>query len=306
MQLIHTIHRNGQHNLFDLQDDITQMIMGVLVPALDSAERKRASRKLLPSLDAWEAYQRGLLHYYRPYSHEDHAEARRLFDRAIELDPGFADAYAVLGLMGVYAVQSGQSSYSSTRQETLVEAVRAAERAVQLEDTNALAHTALGRASEMMGNFETGIAECETAVELNPNLAVAHHELGIVLMHSGRYAEAISCFDKAIRLSPNDPSRWNFFLQKGIAQYQLGEYESAIGDYKTAARLRPDAFWPHTLTAAALVGLGQMDEARAAVAEVLSRKPDFTLAFFSPLGEHYHRDYLDKILDHLRKTGLPD
>ena len=100
--------------------------------------------------------------------------------------------------------------------------------------------------------------------------------------------------------------RWNFFFQKGVAQFTLGEFENAIDELKTAARLRPDAFWRHALTAAALVGLGQMDEARAAVAEVLSRKPDFTLALLSPIGEHNHRDYLDKILDHLRKTGLPD
>jgi TolB-like protein len=293
-------------DLFDLQDDITEMITGVLVPALGSAERERASRKLRPSLDAWEMYQRGLLHYYRPYSHDDHAEARRLFDRAIELDPDFADAHAIVGLMGVYAVNSGQSSYSSSPQETLAEAARAARRAVQLEDNNALAHIALGRALDLMGDLETGIAECETAVRLNPNLAVAHHELGFVLVHAGRSAEALSCFDKAIRLSPNDPSRWNFFLLKGATQSHLGEHESAIGNLKTAARLRPTSFWPHLFFAVALVGLGRMDEARAAIQEALSRNPDITLTIISQIRQNRHSEYIDKILDQLQKAGLPE
>jgi adenylate cyclase len=293
-------------DLFDLQDEITQMITGVLVPALGSAERERVSRKVHPSLDAWEAYQRGLLHFYRPYSHDDHAEARRQFDQAIELDPNFADAHAILGLMGVYAVNSGQSSYSSTREETLAEAARAAERAVQLEDTNALAHIALGRVNDLMGDSETAIAECETAVELNPNFAIAHHELGFVLRHAGRPADAIPCFDQAIRLSPNDPFRWNFFFVKGGALIQLEEYENAIVNLKNAARLRSAAFWPHLLLATALVGLGRMEEARAAVGEALSRKPDCTLAFVSQVGRNFPRYYTEKLLGNLRKAGLPE
>ena len=293
-------------DLFDLQDDITQMITGVLVPALGSEERERTSRKLRPTLDAWEAYQRGLLYFYRPYSHDDHAEARRLFDHAIELDPNFADAHAIVGLMGVYAVNSGQSSYSSSRQEILVEAAHAAARAVQLEDNNALAHTALGRVSSLMGDMETAISHCETAVKLNPNFAVAHHEFGFVLSVAGRPADALPYFDKAIRLSPNDPSRWNFFYMKGSTLIQLDEYENALVCLKNAASLRSTAFFPHLLCATALVGLGRMDEARAAIEEVLSRKPDCTLAFVSQIGKSLASDYAAKLIDHLQKAGLPD
>ncbi len=172
-------------DLFDLQDESTRTITGVLVPALSSAERARFSRDNRPSLDAWEAYQKGLACYYQPYSDEGHRQARQLFDSAIELDPGIADSHVMIALMGVYAINSGQSSYSGSREEILVEALRAAERAVQLEDNNALGHTALGRLRGLMGDAEAGIAECETAVALNPNIAVAHYELGFVLFYAG-------------------------------------------------------------------------------------------------------------------------
>jgi Flp pilus assembly protein TadD len=293
-------------DLFDLQDDITQTITGVLVPALSSAERERWSRNSRPSLDAWEAYQRALAYYYRPYNEEDHAEARRLFDQAIELDSSLADAHVMVAMMGVYAVNMGQSSYSGSREEILTEAARSAERAVQLEDNNALAHTALGRIRGLSGDQEVGIAECRTAVDLNPNLATAHHELGFALYFSAQFAEAILCFEKAIRLSPNDPSRWNFYLLKADALYYSGEYEDAIVNIKEAIRLRPTAFWSYCTLASSLAGLGRMEEAHAAIQQALAHKPDLTVTLVSNVTKSFASDYLETFLEHLRKAGLPD
>jgi adenylate cyclase len=293
-------------DLFDLQDEITRTITGVLVPALSSAERARFSRENRPSLDAWEAYQKGLAYYYQPYSDEGHRQARQLFDSAIELDPDIADSHVMIALMGVYAINSGQSSYSGSREEILAEALRAAERAVQLEDNNALAHTALGRLKGSMGDAEAGIAECETAVALNPNIAVAHYELGFVLFYAGRYAEAISCFEKAIELSPNDPSRWNFLLLKGDALSFEGEYEEAIVNLSAAARLRPTAFWPYVNLAASHAALGRMEEARAAMKETLARNPDCTSSFVVAACEGLPNDDLQAYIARLQKAGLPD
>lgn len=76
-------------DLFDIQDDISQSITGVMVPALSEAERERCLRNTRPSLDAWEAYQKGLAHYYRPYSHEDHAAAWGFSISRLHLTPNF-------------------------------------------------------------------------------------------------------------------------------------------------------------------------------------------------------------------------
>jgi adenylate cyclase len=293
-------------DLFDLQDEITQTITGVLVPALSIAERERFSRDNRPSIDAWEAYQKGLAYYYQPYSDEVHSQTRRLFDSAIELDPSIADAHVMIALMGVYAINSGQSSYSGSREEILAEALHAAERAVQLEDNNALAHTALGRLRGLMGDDEAGIAECETAVNLNPNIATAHHELGFVLFYAGRYAEAISCFDKALQLSPNDPSRWNFFLLKGDALTFAGEFEEAIVNLIDASRLRPTSIWPYIALAGALVGLERMEEARAAMENALARKPDCTSSFVADASKGLPSDDVKKSIERLQQAGLPD
>jgi adenylate cyclase len=292
-------------DLFDLQDEIVQSITGVLVPALDSVERERSLYSNRPSLDAWEAYQKGLAHYYRPYSNEDHSAARQFFDQAIELDPKFADAYAMIALMGIYAVISGQSSYTLTPQEALAEAKQAAERAVQLDDNSALAHTALGRVHQMQGVQDYAISECKTAVKLNPNLALAHHELGFVLNHAGHFDEAVHCHDMAIRLSPNDPSRWNFHLLKSLAQFGAGNFHDAVDSAHEASRLRPTAFWPFTFEAGSLVALGQLDKARIAVREAIARKPDCTMSFLKSVSFGTGQHYTD-LIDNLAQAGLPD
>jgi adenylate cyclase len=294
-------------DLFDLQDEITQSIVGVLVPALSTVERERSLRETRPKLDAWLTFQKGLAHYYRPYNDTDHAEARRLFNHAIELDEDFSDAYSLIAMMGVYALDSGQSSYSATAADIMNEAEQAANSAVQCGDNNALAHLALGRVYGRRLDFEAGIAECEIAVRLNPNLAIAHHELGFILVFAGRYREAVSCFDQAIVLSPNEPSRWNFYVMKGFALYGLESFEEAIVWLKEASRLRPTAFWPLLDTAACLAALGRTKEAQDAIVEALKRKPDLSMNFINGYVGKFTEPppHLTSLAEHLAKAGLP-
>ena len=293
-------------DLFDLQDEIIQSITGVLVPALSGAERERYQRESRPKFDAWSAYQKGLLYYYRPYSDVDHAESRRLFDLSIKLDPNFSDAHAMIAMMGVYSINSGQTSYTGSKDEILAEAKLAAERAVQLDDRNALAHVALGRVNQLAGSNRVAISEGELATRLNPNLAIAHYEFGFILYESGKLEESVRSFDRAIELSPNDPSRWNFFLLKAIALLLLGEFDRAIDNFEESSRLRPLAFWPFVGLAAAYVAQERMEDARAAIHTVLERNPDWTVAKMSGVFATLPSTHREKWLDYMRKAGLPE
>lgn len=293
-------------DLFELQDEISSTIAGVLVPALSTVERDRSMRTKHPKLDAWEAYQKGLAYYYLPYSESNHAEARRFFDRAIQLDSGFADAHAMVAMMGVYAIGAGQSSYRIPDDEILEEAERAARAAVQCDDDNAMAHVALGHVYELKKNFDAAITECETAVKLNPSLATAYHELGFVLISAERYEDAIPNLDRAISLSPNDPSRWNFYLIKGVALYGIRRFDEAIVCAKEAARLRPPAFWPLLLHAGSLSALGRAQEARCVMLEILRCKPDCNVAFVEKLVKTYDSNHLKRLFKDLMEAGLPE
>jgi TolB-like protein/Tfp pilus assembly protein PilF len=293
-------------DLFDLQDEIIQRITGVLVPALSGAEMERYQRENRPKLDAWSAYQKGLLHYYRPYSDVDHAESRRLFDLSIKLDPNFSDAHAMIAMMGVYSINSGQTSYTGSKDEILAEAKLAAERAVQLDERNALAHVALGRVNQLAGLNRVAISEGEIATRLNPNLAIAHYEFGFILYESGKLEESIRSFDRAIELSPNDPSRWNFFLLKGIALLLLGEFDRAIDNFEESSRLRPLAFWPFVGLAAAYVAQERTEDAQTAINTVLERNPDWTVTKMSGVFATLPSTLREIWLDYMRKAGLPE
>jgi len=294
-------------DLFDLQDEITRSIVGVLVPALSIAEQSRSLRDHRPNINSWQAYQRGLAYFYRPYSDENHAETRRLFDLSIELDPGFSDAHAMIALMGIYVISGGQSSYSATTAEVIEEAEKEAKLAVEFEDSSALAHMVLGRIYGINGDMELGIIECETAVRLNPNLAIAHFELGFIFTMADRHGESISCFDQAIRLSPNDPARWNFYLTKGLALYGWDSFEDAIVCFREAARLRPTAFWPPIFLTVCFYSLDRMDEANASLEEALKIKPDLNCRFFSRFIEGFPKAprHAIKLLEDLINVGLP-
>ncbi|MFC6636963.1 tetratricopeptide repeat protein [Sulfitobacter sediminilitoris] len=294
-----------QGELFDLQDEVTRSITGVLIPALSKAEMDRSMRSNHPKLDAWQSYQKGLAFYYRPFSVEDHAEARLHFDLAIERDPNFSDAYAMVALMGAYSIRSGQTSYTSTADEIIAEALQAAEKAVLLDDSGALAHIALGVVKCWMGELDVAVAECQTAVRLNPNLAQAHHELGFTLNHAGQCADAVSCFDEAIRLSPNDPARWNFYLLKGSMLFAIGDFDEAIDCLNQSARLRPAAFFPYVFLAATYIEMNDDLAAQEAVDQILKRKVGLKLENLRTVFGKAPAEHLVRAMKNLEIAGLP-
>ncbi|MCZ6771183.1 MAG: winged helix-turn-helix domain-containing tetratricopeptide repeat protein, partial [Proteobacteria bacterium] len=200
------IYDRETEDIFDLQDDITESIVGAVEPELSAAERERAKRKQPENLDAWDLYQRGMWHVRRP-GEEDRETAETLFLRAIELDDGFDAACAGIALVRYLRVVTG---WSDTHKEDLDRAIRAAEQAISIDARNPVAHYVLGGVYIMKGSLDSAIAELEEALDLNPNSALSNMTLGFAICWSGRAQESLSYFHKAIRLSPHDPLRWAF------------------------------------------------------------------------------------------------
>ncbi len=211
-------------DVFALQDEITQTVVGTVQPELSRLEQDRAWRKPPDRLDAWQLLQRGIWHYWRREP-KDAKKAEELIVSAIELDPGFSLAYA--SLCEVYYINL-YHGWTTTPKETLRRALDAGKKAVSLEDKDAFAHFALGRIHTLKGEYELAIAELEKSLVLNPNLAIAYYGLGMALYRSGRASEALSLFHKAIRQSPRDPLLFGFEAIIGAAHFQLGEYTEAL------------------------------------------------------------------------------
>jgi len=289
-------------DIFALQDEMTQTIVGAIEPELGSAERERARRKPPDSLDAWSCYQRGLWHLYR-FTKADNDEAEQLFQRAAELDPGFSGAFMGLATVGYWNVLFGNAE---SPVETLADAFAAARTAVSLDDKDAMAHWVLGRVYTQMGESEAAIAELETTLAINPSFAHAHFSLGWALVLAGRMEEAVPRFDNALRLNPHDPSLWTFFLGRAMALLLLHRYAEAADNARRSARQPSANFLAWAILASTLGHLGDADEARVALEHIYQLRPDFSGALVGRLLRFRNETERACFLDGLHKAGLPD
>jgi adenylate cyclase len=290
-------------DIFDLQDEMTQTIVGAVEPELSAAERERVSSKPPDNLDAWQSYQRGLWHMWR-YAHDDHKQAMGFLERATELDPGFAPAYAYASYVHYQNVIMG---WTDDVQRSLAEGMAAAKKALALDDKDPVAYFAAGRIYMMRGQHDDSIAALETAIDLNPSFAQAYHGLGMALTLAGRLDEAKAALAQSERLSPRDPILWASTVVHALACILSRDTEEALHwARKTIQNPRSSGYWPQAVLAAVLAQQGQMEEAGKAVAAALEAKPDLTLTYLAETLPTKEPDGLEPYLEGLRKAGLPD
>jgi TolB-like protein len=247
-------------DIFAMEDEITASIAAAIEPTLARAERRRVLRKPPDRLDAWEAYQRGLWHFYK-YGAEDNQIAQTFFRQAIALDPNFAP-----GHYGYALALYWDSWLYSTRPFDALERIELSEArlAVSLDDKDATAHAALALVMCTADEWEESVVEARAALALNPNGAFVMTIVGLVLGRAGYHQEAIRLLRQGMRASPHDPLTWQWLNRIGDLQLFSGEFEAALETYRQVIRLRPQFFAPHLSTAAALAYLGRSREAREA------------------------------------------
>ena len=192
----------GLGDIFDLQDQVTESVVGAIAPAVEKAEIERARRKPTESLDAYALYLRGLAKFYQFASRQANDEALRLFNSAIELDPDFASAYGRAALLRL--CQDQWLDFSTANE--IAEVTRLAQRAIELGKDDAIALAASGWAlAYVVRDLELGAALIDRALVLNSNLAEAWYCGGWVKNLLGEPEPAIERFTRAMRLSPLDP-----------------------------------------------------------------------------------------------------
>jgi TolB-like protein/class 3 adenylate cyclase len=191
-------------DIFDLQEQVTESVVGAIASVVERAEIERARRKPTESLDAYTIYLRGLAKYYQFGNREVNEEALRLFKSAIEIDPDFAAAYGRAALCYVRAKING---WISVTPNEIAEVKRFAQRAVELGKDDATALGASGYALVyVVRDVELGAALIDRALVLNSNLAEAWSWGGWIKLWLGDPKLAIERFAHAMRLSPLDPS----------------------------------------------------------------------------------------------------
>jgi adenylate cyclase len=257
-------------DIFAVQDEIATRVAGVIEPALADAEQRRVLRKLPERLDAWEAYQRGLWHFYK-YAPEENKTAMTFFRQAIVLDPNFAPGHYGYALAMQWDIWHFSTRPFLDVQGTAREEARIA---VSLDDKDATAHAVLAHILMWGSEWEAAIAEARTAFALNPNSAFVISMLGCVLGYGGYRDEALDRLAQAMRASPNDPLTWLWTLWRGTTQFFSLDFIAALETMRQFTLLRPGYVQPREYIAASLAYLGRLDEARDALERIPAQSPE--------------------------------
>jgi tetratricopeptide (TPR) repeat protein len=167
------------------------------------------------------------------------------------------------------------------------------------------ATTPLGRVHLARCEYEQAIDALEYALELNPCLAQIYCGLGDSLAYEGRLDEAIEQFDIAIRLSPHDPFRWGFYAYRSLAHLFRGEFREAVLWARKAIQVPNVQYWARAHLVAALGHLGDTEQAKGAVRDLLQVKPEFSVAFARKHLFYLKRaDQMEIYITGLKKAGL--
>ena len=286
-------------DIFAVQDEITQTVVGALQPELTRSKIDRARRKPPDDLDVWDLYQRGLWHFYR-VKKEDNAAAIALFTRAIELDPDFARPYAALS--ECYA-NDGFYRFTNRNPKETFEPAR---RAVEIDPQDASAHRALGWAYIVNQDNTSAAAELRRAISLNPNEAQSHAFFGFTQTYSGRAEEGTESFRLAMALSPNDPLSGLFHAGLAVTLLFLGRHEESVEWARTSLQFPNAPLFVRVHVISALAHAGHVDEAKRALADFLELEPDGTIALMDQRLPFADDAYRDHYFEGLRKAGLPE
>ncbi len=273
-------------DIFALQDKVTSEIIAELKITLTPDERERQERKDTDNPHAHDAYLRGW-QFYRRYTPEDFVKAIPYFERAVELDPDFGQAWAALA--SVYWI-SYRKSYAWTlivnpNRDNFVSLLGALQKAEQFleqakRNPTPLAHQIESQMSWNFRQFDKAISEAERAVELDPNDPDGHLAMAWALIFAGRAEAAIASAENGVRLDPYFPARYLFAL--GTAQLMLDRYAAAETTLKRALELSPENMEILAPLTVAYARLGRQEEARAA----LQKYTDFWILYAPRIETH--------------------
>ncbi len=286
-------------DIFEIQDEITQRIVATVEPELEQAEIRKSSTRRTANLSAWEYYLRGMAKLHQ-MTEPGLVNAREMFEKAIDVDPEYSDAYAGLSMTYQYDIML---EFSEDRAASLAKVFELARRAVDLDSGSSSAHLCLGGAYIWANEHDFSISETRMAMDLNPSNVQACLALGNRLDLAGNPDDGIPLLEKSLRLNPRDPRIHRYFANLGRANINARQYEKALEWLREAIRRRQDYPHTHHILAICLGHLGRLEEARAAAEECerlhpgfIEKRADWNIYRDPAANQH--------LLDGLRKAAL--
>jgi adenylate cyclase len=286
-QLWSDVYHAELKDIFTVQDEITRRIVGAAAVKLTRLERDRVQRKPTANLAAYEYVLRGRADFTNP-TRAANDEARALFQRAIDLDPNYAAAYAALGFAHYETVVSGWTEFPD---DEIGRADALANKALVLEPATTKAHLVLAYIGMHRRDYDRALAQVDQALAINPSDAECYQVRGAILQWSGDATEAVTWLEGALRLGGSNPQG---SMNLGIAKYILGQYGEAIDALDRVLAGNPGRMhrsMAHPVLAAAYARLGRQQDVERERAAVARLAPFFDAErFASQFGSKEARD----------------
>ena len=286
-------------NIFSIQSDIARKIAAALQATLAPDVEERMEELPTESLEAYELYTRGRYISNRSFSREDQESAADLYRQAIAADPAYAPAH--VGLAGRYLFLWFGGFLAA--EEALPQARAAVERALELDETLAEAHAALGTVLTAELRFEEAEREFQRALELNPGSADVHLQYSQLLLDLARYEESVREMRRAVELDPLSMTNRLFLAARLLF---ARDYEASIDESLRILELEPENARAYYVLGGAYTLNGQHEEGLAATRRSIELDPE---NLFSPpfLAWVYARagrpDEALKALEHVEEQG---
>jgi len=279
-------------DIFVVESDIATTIAKTLQARLTGAEEAAIAKRPTANREVYELCLKGRF-FWNKRTAADLRKAIEYFNQALDKDPSYAPAYA--GLTDAYLILSQYGAASPA--DSFPQAIAAAKKAIELDDTLAEAHTSLACSLAYYDfDFEQSVKEFERAIQLNPNYATAHHWLSNgVLSALGRFERAIAEGKRAVELDP-----LSLVINADLGQdfFYARRYDEAIAHLRKTIEMDPRFYFAHWVLGTALQLKGQLSDAIAEYSKAVELNDDPSV--LALLGQAYaragQRDEAQKIL----------
>jgi len=288
-------------DVFAVQDDITANVVQALQVTLLEGEQARVWHRSTSNLEAWSCLTRARAHFEDHLTMKESRAGIELLERAVELDPDYASAWAWLGWLLSHEVRF---LWTDDPDAVIARAAQCGDKALALDDGLAEAHMLLAFVHLIRRDFDRAIAQAERGVALGPSNADVVAVLALSLAWAGRPEEALAWVEKAMRLSPMY-SPW-FVVVRAHALRLLGRFEEAMKTYRDAIAAAPGYIPPYTGLTQCYAQMGREHDAQEQARKLLKLDPRFSIARYLSTPGYKDKSLTERSARALRLAGLPD
>ena len=294
------VYDRNLSDLFVVQDDIVRKVVAAVAQKVINFEVKKAVESDSSKLTALLHGLKARLHFVK-LSPEENEKARKASLAAINADP--TQPYGYIGLAFAYINGYRWGWTDLSRADALIEAQKAAKKAVELAPDYYDSHAAMAYVHLQENNLDGAVARAQRVLELNPNDTNGMSDLAEFLGYAGRFDEAEELLLRAMRLDPLHPDwfKWNL----AWVQWLKGNCKDALQTMNAMSEIPPMAY---RVLACIHICLGQQNEAREAVRRLVELDPEYSIKKVRDnyLGKFRNDADLERVLNNLREAGLPD